>query len=173
MKTIFTAHVIALLISLAAPASAFAADELIDYSGQAKSLVQQQAVATPKFIAFASGFIEGKFLDVGDEAEPTCDLYRPQFVEVDIDGDGTKEGIATFTMEGCGGGNNWSRLAEVFIKDGDLYRHAGGFQLGASVFGASSIITIRYGILTVGDNSNGDPMFDKSYELKDGQLTGR
>ena len=161
---------ISLLFVGVAPAST---GDAIDFSGQAKALILQQQAASPSFTSFARGFIEGKFFDRGVDEDESCQLYRPEFVEVDVDDDGTKEGIVTYTVEGCGGGNNWSRLAEVFVRNGAEFRHAGGFQLGSSMFGASDITTIRYGIVVVGNNSNDDPMFDNAFTLKNGRLVDK
>lgn len=173
MKKIRSINKTAIILAAITPSTLIASDELFDYSGQAKTLAANQPPPSQKFIHFASGFIEGKFFDNDEDRDETCSLYNPKFIEVDIDGDNIREGIATYTIEGCDGSNGWSRLAEVFIKKGNTYSHAGTIQKGSSMFGSSDITMIRYGIISVGNNSQDDPLLDGSYLLKNGKLRSR
>jgi hypothetical protein len=48
-----------------------------------------------------------------------CDLYRPVHVHTGLlAGDARPVGIAVFTLEGCGEGNNWGRTVGVFVREG-------------------------------------------------------
>lgn len=52
----------------------------------------------------------------------------------DVDGDGVKDAVVQYTLEGAGGGNSWGQQLAVFLKKKGVYRAAADETVGGKFF---------------------------------------
>ncbi len=52
----------------------------------------------------------------------------------DVNGDGTKDAVVQYTLEGAGGGNSWGQNLAVFLNKKGDYRLAGDETVGGKFF---------------------------------------
>ena len=52
----------------------------------------------------------------------------------DVNGDGTKDAVVQYTLEGAGGGNSWGQSLAVFLSKKGEYRLAGDETVGGKFF---------------------------------------
>lgn len=64
-----------------------------------------------------------------------------QIVMGDLDGDGDKDAIVQFTLEGFGGGNNWTQSMAVFINKKSIYKFADEKTVGGKFFTYTSTLS--------------------------------
>jgi len=59
----------------------------------------------------------------------------------DIDGDGDKDAVLEYTLEGFGGGNNWTQLLAVFLNQKGVYKFADEATVGGKFFTYTSTLS--------------------------------
>ena len=59
----------------------------------------------------------------------------------DLDGDGDKDAVVQYTLEGFGGGNNWTQLMAVFLNQKGVYKFADEATVGGKFFTYSSTLS--------------------------------
>lgn len=59
----------------------------------------------------------------------------------DIDGDGDKDAVLEYTLEGFGGGNNWTQLMAVFLNQKGVYKFADEATVGGKFFTYTSTVS--------------------------------
>lgn len=59
----------------------------------------------------------------------------------DLDGDGDKDAAVQYTLEGFGGGNNWSQVMAVFLNQKGVYKFVGQETVGGKFFTYTSTIS--------------------------------
>lgn len=52
----------------------------------------------------------------------------------DVDGDGVKDAVVQYTIEGVGGGNSWGQYLAVFLKKKGVYKVAADEVVGGKFF---------------------------------------
>ncbi len=52
----------------------------------------------------------------------------------DVDGDGTKDAVVQYTLEGAGGGNSWGQSIAVFLKKKGVYKFAADEGVGGKFY---------------------------------------
>lgn len=52
----------------------------------------------------------------------------------DVDGDGVKDAVVQYTLEGAGGGNSWGQNLVVFLNKKGVYKAAGDEVVGGKFF---------------------------------------
>ncbi|NYZ62870.1 hypothetical protein [Luteimonas deserti] len=72
---------------------------------------------------------------------------------LDLDGDDAPDGLATYTLEGCGGGNHYRRMLLVLRGGGDAWRPALDAVLGAK-HATRRIHSIAAGALVLGPSGD-------------------
>ena len=60
----------------------------------------------------------------------------------DMDGDGTKDAVVQYTLEGAGGGNSWGQNLMVFLNKKDVYKAAGDMTVGGKFFRSFDLMKI-------------------------------
>lgn len=58
----------------------------------------------------------------------------------DIDGDGDKDAVVEYTLEGFGGGNNWTQSMAVFVNQKGVYKFADEATVGGKFFTHTSTL---------------------------------
>lgn len=68
----------------------------------------------------------------------------------DLDGDGDRDAVMQYTLEGAGGGNNWSQMIAIFINNKGAYKFAGEEVVGGkfSVY-TSTLASVGRGVITI------------------------
>ncbi len=61
----------------------------------------------------------------------------------DVDGDGTKDAIVRYTLEGAGGGNSWSQNLAVFLKTKGVYKMAADETVGGKFFRSFDVLRVE------------------------------
>lgn len=59
----------------------------------------------------------------------------------DIDGDGDQDAVVEYTLEGFGGGNNWTQLMAVFLNQKGVYKFADETTVGGKFFTYTSTLS--------------------------------
>lgn len=76
----------------------------------------------------------------------------------DLDGDGDKDAVVQFSLEGAGGGNNWSQMMAVFINNKGIYKFAGEEVVGGKFFDYTSTLSnVGKGIITLNTETCAEP----------------
>ena len=62
----------------------------------------------------------------------------------DLNGDGKKDAVVQYTLEGFGGGNNWGQRLAVFINRNGVYKFVGEEIIGGKFFTyTSDLLNVR------------------------------
>ena len=69
-----------------------------------------------------------------NEVKEDASEYREarKIVFGDVDGDGVKDAVVQYTLEGYGGGNSWGQQLAVFLKKKGVYRMAADETVGGN-----------------------------------------
>lgn len=127
----------------------------IDYAGQATQWLQANAVAVPAALGEAT-----ETMVQAEAAEEDCSRHgeADRLFAADIDGDGTPEGLATYTLEGCGGGGNNYHRNLVVLREGDAgWQAVLSTPLSAKLSGNRVVDRIEAGQLTLSPSGPDDP----------------
>jgi len=65
-----------------------------------------------------------------------------QIVYGDVDGDGTKDAVVQYTLEGAGGGNSWGQSLVVFLYKKGVYKASGDETVGGKFFRTFDLLKI-------------------------------
>jgi len=57
-----------------------------------------------------------------------------EIVYGDVDGDGVKDAVVQYTLEGAGGGNSWGQSIAVFLNKKGVYKMSGDETVGGKFF---------------------------------------
>lgn len=60
----------------------------------------------------------------------------------DVDGDGVKDAVVQYTLEGFGGGNSWSQSLAVFLNKKGVYKMAGEETVGGKFFRSFDLVKV-------------------------------
>ena len=60
----------------------------------------------------------------------------------DVDGDGTKDAVVQYTLEGAGGGNSWGQSLVVFINKKGVYKASGDETVGGKFFRSFDLLKV-------------------------------
>ena len=76
----------------------------------------------------------------GDAAE-----YKEarKIVYGDVDGDGTKDAVMQYTLEGAGGGNSWGQSLAVFLNKKGVYKLAADETVGGKFLRSFDVLRIK------------------------------
>ena len=69
---------------------------------------------------------------IQDDAEEYREARK--IVYGDVDGDGKKDAVVQYTLEGAGGGNSWGQNLVVFLNKRGVYKAAGDTTVGGKFF---------------------------------------
>ncbi len=60
----------------------------------------------------------------------------------DVDGDGRKDAVVQYTLEGAGGGNSWGQNLVVFLNKKGVYQASGDETVGGKFFRSFKLLKI-------------------------------
>lgn len=81
-----------------------------------------------------------------------------KITSADIDDDGDKDAVVQYTLEGFGGGNNWTQLMAVFINQKGVYKFAAEEIVGGKFFDyTSTLSSIGKGIIALSTETCAQP----------------
>lgn len=60
----------------------------------------------------------------------------------DVDGDGTKDAVVQYTLEGAGGGNSWGQQIAVFLNKKGTYQMAADEVVGGKFFRSFTVLRV-------------------------------
>ncbi len=60
----------------------------------------------------------------------------------DVDGDGKKDAVVQYTLEGAGGGNSWGQNLVVFLNKKGVYKASGDAIVGGKFFRSFDLLKI-------------------------------
>lgn len=60
----------------------------------------------------------------------------------DIDGDGKKNAVVQYTLEGAGGGNSWGQNLVVFLNKKGVYKASGDETVGGKFFRSFNLLKV-------------------------------
>lgn len=60
----------------------------------------------------------------------------------DVNGDGTKDAVVEYTLEGAGGGNSWGQNIAVFLNQKGVYKMAADEAVGGKFFRSFNLLKI-------------------------------
>ncbi len=125
----------------------------LDFSGAGADAMRQRARPAPVALRSAA-----RALVADAAAADDCDTYPDgdRVFFADLDGDGQPEGLAIYTLEGCGGGgNNYTRSAAV-LRDSPTqgWTKVTEFTMGTKLVGERTVTRIDRGALML-DGSAG------------------
>ena len=66
-----------------------------------------------------------------------------KIVQGDVDGDGTKDAVVQYTLEGYGGGNSWGQSLAVFLNRKGVYELAAVEAVGGKFFRSFDVLKIE------------------------------
>ncbi len=108
---------------------AFAAVLILTVSGEVKAQANlNKAIAA--HIAKVSG-------DASEYKEARKIIYG------DVDGDGTKDAVVQYTLEGFGGGNSWGQNLVVFLNNKGAYKMAADETVGGKFFRSFDVLKVE------------------------------
>ena len=61
----------------------------------------------------------------------------------DVDGDGTKDAVVQYTLEGFGGGNSWGQSLAVFLNKKSVYKLAADETVGGKFFRSFDVLRVE------------------------------
>lgn len=61
----------------------------------------------------------------------------------DVDGDGTKDAVVQYTLEGYGGGNSWGQNLAVFLSKKGVYKMAADETVGGKFFRSFDVLKVE------------------------------
>lgn len=61
----------------------------------------------------------------------------------DVDGDGTKDAVVQYTLEGFGGGNSWGQNLAVFLNKKSVYKLAADETVGGKFFRSFDVLRVE------------------------------
>ncbi len=86
--------------------------------------------------------IINKYISAQEDLQKAYEYTKTRkMIQADLDGDGDKDAVAQYTLEGFDGGNNWSQMLAVFRNDGGSYKFATEDTFGGKLLGR--IFTLR------------------------------
>lgn len=60
----------------------------------------------------------------------------------DVDGDGTKDAVVQYTLEGAGGGNSWGQNVAVFLNKKGVYKMSADETVGGKLSRSFNLLTV-------------------------------
>ncbi len=60
----------------------------------------------------------------------------------DVDGDGTKDAVVQYTLEGAGGGNSWGQSLVVFLNKKGVYKMSADETVGGKFFRSFGLLKV-------------------------------
>jgi len=60
----------------------------------------------------------------------------------DVDGDGAKDAVVRYTLEGAGGGNSWGQSLAVFLNKKGVYKMAADETVGGKMFRSFDVLKV-------------------------------
>jgi hypothetical protein len=61
----------------------------------------------------------------------------------DVDGDGTKDAVVQYTLEGAGGGNSWGQSLAVFLNKKGVYKMTADEIVGGKFFRSFDVLKVE------------------------------
>ena len=61
----------------------------------------------------------------------------------DVDGDGVKDAVVQYTLEGAGGGNSWGQSIAVFLNKKGVYKLAADETVGGKFFRSFDVLKVE------------------------------
>jgi hypothetical protein len=111
---------------------------------------------------FAFAFVAALILTVSSEVKAQTNLnkaiaahinkvredaseYRKarKIIYGDVDGDGTKDAVVQYTLEGYGGGNSWGQNLAVFLNKKGVYKMAAEETVGGKFFRSFDVTKVE------------------------------
>ena len=79
-----------------------------------------------------------------EEVREDADEYKEarKIIYGDVDGDGTKDAVVQYTLEGAGGGNSWGQSLVVFINKKGVYKASGDETVGGKFFRSFDLLKV-------------------------------
>jgi len=79
-----------------------------------------------------------------EKVREDADEYKEarKIVYGDVDGDGTKDAVVQYTLEGAGGGNSWGQNLVVFLNKKGVYKMSAGETVGGKFFRTFDLLKI-------------------------------
>jgi len=79
-----------------------------------------------------------------EKVREDADEYKEarKIIYGDVDGDGTKDAVVQYTLEGAGGGNSWGQSLVVFINKKDVYKASGDETVGGKFFRSFDLLKV-------------------------------
>lgn len=77
---------------------------------------------------------------IRDDASENKELRK--IVYGDVDGDGAKDAVVQYTLEGAGGGNSWGQSLVVFLNKKGAYKASGDATVGGKFFRSFYLLKI-------------------------------
>lgn len=73
-----------------------------------------------------------------------ADEYKEarKIVYGDVDGDGTKDAVVQYTLEGFGGGNSWGQSLAVFLNKKGVYKISADETVGGKFFRSFDLLKV-------------------------------
>ena len=79
-----------------------------------------------------------------EKVREDADEYKEarKIIYGDVDGDGTKDAVVQYTLEGAGGGNSWGQSLVVFINKKGVYKASGDETVGGKFFRSFDLLKV-------------------------------
>lgn len=71
-----------------------------------------------------------------------------KIVQGDVDGDGTKDAVVQYTLEGYGGGNSWGQSLAVFLNKKGVYKLEADETVGGKFFRSFTVLKVENKTIT-------------------------
>jgi hypothetical protein len=84
--------------------------------------------------------IDGYIEKVREDAEENREARK--IVYGDVDGDGTKDAVVQYTLEGAGGGNSWGQNLVVFLNKKGVYKTSADETVGGKFFRTFDLLKV-------------------------------
>jgi len=79
-----------------------------------------------------------------EKVREDADEYKEarKIIYGDVDGDGTKDAVVQYTLEGAGGGNSWGQSLVVFLNKKGVYKMSADETVGGKFFRSFDLLKI-------------------------------
>ncbi len=79
-----------------------------------------------------------------EKVREDADEYKEarKIIYGDVDGDGTKDAVVQYTLEGAGGGNSWGQSLVVFLNKKGVYKMSADETVGGKFFRTFDLLKI-------------------------------
>jgi len=79
-----------------------------------------------------------------EKVREDADEYKEarKIIYGDVDGDGTKDAVVQYTLEGAGGGNSWGQSLVVFLNKKGVYKMSADETVGGKFFRSFDLLKV-------------------------------